>query len=141
MTTTTHCANCGAEVPIDKPHRVGDCAPATMTLTEFLLARIADDEAVARRIQAVGPCEPAYDPAHVLAECEAKRQIVEMHDPQEGREDMPAVCSTCGGFVRRPDYLRGSTDSGYVIPWPCPTLRALALPYADHPDYQEAWRA
>ena len=21
----THCANCGAEVPIDKPHKVGEC--------------------------------------------------------------------------------------------------------------------
>jgi len=22
---TTHCANCGGEVPVDKPHRVGEC--------------------------------------------------------------------------------------------------------------------
>ena len=47
-----------------------------MTLTEFLLARIAEDEAAARRVAVVGSCEPGYRPARVLAECEAKRRIV-----------------------------------------------------------------
>jgi hypothetical protein len=50
-----------------------------------------------------------HDPARVLAECEAKRRIVEMHAYQEEH------------FT--PDELR-----------------ALALPYADHPDYREEWR-
>jgi hypothetical protein len=24
--------------------------------------------------------------------------------------------------------------------WPCQTLRLLALPYADHPDYRPEWK-
>lgn len=112
-----------------------------MTLTEFLLARIAEDEEAAHGAAAamqsnygtgswdvrpdgrlglggglslgVGPVAPhvaRHDPARVLAECEAKRRIVE--------EVLPI----------HPDY-----DPLYV-------QRLLALPYADHPDYQEAWR-
>ena len=90
-----------------------------MTLVEFLLARIAEDEAVAKR----GPYpEPslrlenvetdesmfiAIDPARVLAECEAKRRIVEV-------------------------YQQGEV-------WPVLTLRAIAHPYRDHPDYDPEW--
>lgn len=48
--------------------------------------------------------------SRVLAECEAKRRIV--------AEVLPT----------HPDY-----DPLYV-------QKALALPYADHPDYDEAWR-
>jgi hypothetical protein len=116
-----------------------------MTLTEFLLARIAEDEAVARA--AAG--ESAYPhygdtaaeevvamaegegcalegtqhfarwlPARVLAECEAKRQIVEYAeylavDPDES------------------GYSDGTSGRGAMER----VLRFLALPYADHPDY------
>ena len=135
------------------------------TLTEFLLARIAEDETVAQAAAAAGRprggwgsedgvageqwvrrrsesgmvytpavenradaalwddeggCDymaPApevgehiarHDPARVLAECEAKRRIVEM------------------------DFER------YGEQWA--VLAALALPYVDHPDYRAEWR-
>lgn len=143
-----------------------------MRLTDFLLARIADDEEVARAAfrdspahrtrparaddgrwkvgePGHGECEvdgigitiydegghtaeqaqhiARHDPARVLAQCEANRQIVQGH-PRCDMHDLPGdecdVCMTCGD---------GSL-------WPCPTLRALALPYADHPDYREKWR-
>lgn len=124
----------------------------TPTLTEFLLARIAEDEAVALAaspgpwrvdpnnpegvlavddIQVVdafalsGPQTRAtathialYDPARVLAECEAMRRIVELHGG-----DYDGECSS-------PSHLDG----------PCRTLRALATPHADHPDYQPEWK-
>jgi hypothetical protein len=112
---------------------------SVMTLTDFLLARIAEDEAVARGAIAddggsnegfanqydrmVGTYDRPLDwvprigedaarliarfavPARVLAECEAKRRIVEL------------------------------------ISSPGPqALRLLALPYADHPDYLPEWR-
>ena len=124
-----------------------------MTLTDFLLARIAEDEAVARAatddgIQANGqhahwregprgdcgccsrvvglgvdvddrqaPHVARHDPARVLAECEAKRRIVGLI----GVADSPEV---------------------HVDAFVCAQLAArhLALPYADHPDYREAWR-
>lgn len=52
-----------------------------------------------------------WDPARVLAECEAKRRIVELN-------------------------VYAYDDPPYRY-----CLRLLALPYADHPDYQESWRA
>jgi len=113
-----------------------------MTLTEFLLARIAEDERAARKVQPLGHVvdmggvrlderfthsrlrfssadgwartedDPAaaahfarHDPARVLRECEAKRQLIER--------------------VGNPDW------AGF---------RILAMPYADHPDYRQEWR-
>lgn len=100
-----------------------------MELVEFLLARIAEDEAMSQAAvrwsegasQWSDAGEPdwqhiaRWDPARVLVECDAKRRIVELH-PEHG-------WSHCEG-----ESL------------PCPTLRLLALPYAEHPDYREEWK-
>lgn len=117
-----------------------------MTLTEFLLARIAEDEARARKIHAdrcetpaetiadsmgrpMGPwCDCDWHVARVLAECEAKRRILELHS-------QPAFVATDGDEDN--DYTRCGLCDELV---PCDTLRALALPYADHDDFQEEWR-
>jgi hypothetical protein len=116
-----------------------------MTLPEFLEARIAEDEAgprnwlEARRIPMedrvagrVGiplqygtggvDTEWVVDPARVLAECDAKRRIVELHDGE-----------AVHGCPVAPDETVWTEG-------PCPTLRTLALPYANHPDYQPGWR-
>lgn len=52
-----------------------------------------------------------WDPKRVLAECEAKREIVE----------------------------RSLSNTGVTVAddWP---LHFLALPYSDHPDYREEWK-
>lgn len=121
-----------------------------MTITEFLLARIAEDEAVAREALAepwaAGSWTPevyddgirnravAFAPERVLAECETKRRIIELHDHVEQTyTDTPGVefgCTICHIGAHGEDFNGG---------W-CDTVRALALPYADHPDYDEAWR-
>jgi len=54
-----------------------------------------------------------HSPARVLAECEAKRRIVDL----------------CGDH---PGWSNPSPMGDRV-------LRYLALPYADHPDYREDW--
>jgi len=100
-----------------------------MTLTDFLLARIVEDEAAARdqpewaRVTSGGPMaclgedsrlETTF--ARVLAECEAKRRIVEL-------------------FPNHPDHSDGWGNAGGRV------LELLALPYADHADYREdEWR-
>jgi hypothetical protein len=99
-----------------------------MELTEFLLARIAEDEALGSdtwRRPHWGYCNTQGDqsslgdecdcglPARVLAECEAKRRIVERYT-----------------------HLYEHGDSGDMR-W---TLPLLALPYADHPDYNPEWK-
>lgn len=104
-------------------------APA---LVDFLLARIAEDEDGAR-----GELSTTAQSAlgvqwldlmrRVLAECEAKRRIVEDHprcDVHDRPGDLCDACETCG--------------DGSI--WPCPTLLHLTAVYADHPDFQEEWR-
>lgn len=58
-----------------------------------------------------------------LAECDAKRRIVELHHPKEW-------------YAWDPACQLDVPDSGP----PCGTLRLLALPYADRPGYREQWR-
>ena len=55
-----------------------------MTLTEFLLARISEDEHQAG-IADLG--DEYFTPARVLAECEAKRRIVESYVAEFGHGD------------------------------------------------------
>lgn len=103
------------------------------TLTEFLLARIAEDEAVAREAIDCGPewvheaMRYGANPARVLAECEAKRRIVEYRyswNLEAERMSEPPFGPIFEAKVSAADAV----------------LRALALPYADHPDYDEVWR-
>ena len=104
---------------------VGDSA---MTLAEFLLARIAEDARWADEIHREGcdhlPPQPTFPcdcewPARLLAECEAKRRIVE----------------ECDAANRLLALTGNPTDS--FRDW---LLRDLALPYADHEQFQESWR-
>lgn len=115
-----------------------------MALTDFLLARIAEDEAVARAATGgdrtgnwwLDPDEGGvsevscldvqgfitavdvdaahvvqHSPARVLAECEAKRRMIDQHV----RMYPPGMS---------PPHL-----------W----LKYLATVYSDHPDYREEW--
>jgi Family of unknown function (DUF6221) len=66
-----------------------------------------------------------WDPARVLAECAAKRAIVDEHRPDEllsGPND--PRCRRCFEY-----------PSGHNFAHPCRTLRLLAQPYADRPGY------
>ena len=112
-----------------------------MSITEFLLARIAEDETVAQSAAETTapdewdnptqggnyyPADVAFwdriTPARVLSECAAKRAIAELW------EDEP----TDGGFL-----LEG-VDAGHVIAID-QTVRHLAAVYADHRDYDQEW--
>jgi hypothetical protein len=120
-----------------------------VTITEFLLARIAEDEADARDRSMSAPihypgcyyynysldanrfcdCDEDGDSTkRVLAECAAKRAIIEQH--RESRF-----------FARHQGCVVCRTGSGPLLPveYPCPTVRALAAVYKDHPDYQPEW--
>ena len=69
-----------------------------------------------------------HDPARVLAEVTAKRQIVQLHEGG-GHE--------CAVFDRH-----GAIDYCYYVLEgdACSTLRLLAMSYVNHPHYQEAWK-
>lgn len=171
----------------------------TLTLADFLLQRLAEDEAAARAAtpgpwfsdtvystvtaapymsaraaydadhwdgvdrfvvpesmdSAVSDVNLAHiarhDPARVLAECESKRAIVELHeqwpvlvgteptfDAEEGGSDLNQVT------LRMSKQFAWATEREYrarfgTEPPTAPMLRALAKPYADHPDFREEW--
>jgi Family of unknown function (DUF6221) len=136
-------------------------------LTEFLLARIAEDESAARAATDIDADEwsidvmarspdlhplvtyvtdkyqtqlaQQQDPIRVLADCDAKRLIVAMH-----RAYMPT-----GDPVYSPDWSSGdwcvgccyNNNAEHVTEHidDCPILRALALPFATHPDFRDEW--
>ncbi|MDB5716458.1 MAG: hypothetical protein JWO15_3855 [Sphingomonadales bacterium] len=125
----------------------------TLTLAGFLLARIAEDEAVARDafydgqrwvpeeeavVAADRDLDPVlfldrkrdathaanWSPARVLAECAAKRQIMNVLNEFAlalGNQSSEQFVGTING-------LRIA-------------VKVLAMVYADHPDYDETWRA
>jgi hypothetical protein len=109
----------------------------TDDLAEFMLARIAEREQLARAALPHNPVEGhdgqvsdliafrnRNDPAFVLKECAAIRQIIELHVSalQMRRSDDPYQAG----------YIKAMRDDRM--------LRLIALPYAGHPDYREDWR-
>jgi hypothetical protein len=106
-------------------------------LAEFLLARIEEENSLAhaahedaQRLSPItddlqaGPDDHRvlhmfrWSPGRVLAECEARRRIVE-------------------DYLAQLNSHRSGWDARAPRDYP---LRALALPYTDHTDYREEWR-
>lgn len=110
-------------------------------LAQFLLARITENEADARWVH-VEDCEAlpppcGYNgpfpcdcgvPARLLAECEAKRRIVGLWNLQLS--------------IPEPEYglAGGEPLGGQGAEVYYDALKALAVPYAGHPDYRPEWR-
>lgn len=163
-----------------------------MTITEFLLARIAEDEAAAHRCAGAFPgswevedrghhahvaCDaPAFhrvseidqrqtsadwlggalgmiadfQPARVLAECEAKRAIIKQHGDWPVLVERPPVMEVDSTNLqsvscRMSQDIAMLTERGYVSrfgvePPTAPMIRTLASIYSDHPDYQDEWK-
>lgn len=99
-------------------------------------------------IDSIGPHIARWDPARVLAEIDAKRRLIELHVPEpsgyvNGVYQMapePAgepFCSHCANLCHSSSGIMCHNPDA---PWPCPTVRLLALPYADHPGYRKEWR-
>lgn len=89
---------------------------------------IIDEDGGTLRAQQIFPAEAAHvvrhDPARVLREVEAKRELLDRYKElvASGKEQGHVL----GGDVGE-EYL-------YCV------LPALALPYSDHPDFDESWR-
>lgn len=81
-----------------------------------------------------------WDPARVLAEVDAKRRMLELHAPVASGSYIqpgPLQCEHCADQCHSRSGLGCDSPDA---PWPCDTVRLLALPYADRPGYQEEWR-
>uniref|UniRef100_UPI003F493226 DUF6221 family protein n=1 Tax=Arthrobacter silvisoli TaxID=2291022 RepID=UPI003F493226 len=91
-----------------------------MNITEFLEARIAEDEAAARKDRrhwSEVP-SPAFSADRVLRDVASKRELIK-------RLTYVADYAWAGSYAVR--------DMGSEM------IQALAAVYADHPDYQKEW--
>ena len=130
-------------------------------LVAFLRARLDEDERLARAaidepdgFLDAGPTVEAliyrgegetFDlPARVLADVDAKRRMLDLHERvicdtrSAGLPIARPQCAYCAGLCHSRSGL--GCDDPIDALWPCDTVRLLALPYADHPDYDESWR-
>jgi hypothetical protein len=100
-----------------------------MIITEFLLARIAEDETAAQAALDHAPDAGRWE-ARMLAECATKRTIVEAFE--ELRKFLTQSSDNGDEGV-----ATGVRDmfAGLMI-----AVQAHAGVYADHPDYRPAWR-
>jgi hypothetical protein len=119
-----------------------------LTISDFILARVSEEEALAHSaLDHLGPefsweDQPAgehfehWNPWRVESACLVRRLLVKAHrnagpavTQRAGEPKLyAATCATCGRSTEQP------------APWPCYTLRVLALDWANHPDYQPEWR-
>jgi hypothetical protein len=116
-----------------------------MTLTEFLLARVAEDEALTvgkyneGAEMELGPDDGyaslCISSARVIAECESRRRIIQEHSGIfnwfDSVEHTEHECTRMGADGNAMRYCGAE----------CGTLMALAMPYTDHPDCQQRWKS
>lgn len=136
-----------------------------VTLVEFLTARWDEDEARYREdagdeahqqwtIHQSGDLNEGYIVSEALdrlRDIAAKRKILAHHqrylftDVDQGIRASPACTVCCGSFneAELDDDWRSVRDGTlHVNPavYPCWTVRLLAEPFSDHPDYNPEWR-
>ena len=96
-----------------------------MTIVEFLEARIAEDERQAmKHLKNASASGWGSYPAHILAECKAKREILSKH-----------------AMLVDQSYRAGGDVAGYHATGLRIALRILAAVYDDHRDYRAEWAA
>lgn len=102
-----------------------------MDIVEFLSERIKEDEATARKLlsdRTVSESGQWYE-RRLLLECEAKKRLISIVEA--------ARQSALAAMVSDP---HGDGQWGpQAIGWMAESLNALALPYYDHPDFEQGW--
>lgn len=102
-----------------------------MDIVEFLIERIKEDEAAARKLlsdRSVSESSQWYE-RRLLLECEVKKRLIGI----VARARQTVLTS----MVTAPDadgqWLPQSID------WMAEALNTLALPYYNHPDFEQDW--
>lgn len=103
-----------------------------MDVVEFLFERIEEDEAASRNLLRDGLISESgtWYEQRLLRECEAKRRLLD------------TIAAARQAALAR--IAEAGPGEGQWIPealeWTHLALNALALPYADHPDFQAQWQ-
>lgn len=113
-----------------------------MNITEFLEARIAEDEAAAEKLAGVAHSartqvytgeEWVTTPVsteRILAECAAKRAIIKQAEEATSLNEY-GISQSC---INEAEAEQARAEDPGML-----TLKALAAVYKDHPDYQQDW--
>jgi hypothetical protein len=128
---------------------------STLTVTDFVWARIAEDEAAAGKVEAPLPVRGyatvtltatdtiaalCVDPARVLAECAAMRKIVERHARRGGVESwMDADWVADMDDMERAGICAWCTYDDRTVRFPCGDLLDVASIWSDHPQFDPGW--
>lgn len=112
-----------------------------MTITEFLTARIDEDEADARKAT---PGHWKLWAMQVLADTGGNNEYSEATPVADTHSvDQPGLRTFNANHIARWDPVRVLAEceaKRTIIYLQVPVLQYLALAYADHPDYDESWR-
>jgi hypothetical protein len=102
-------------------------------LADFILARICEEErACQARLDAPVPgAEELLSAGRLLLHCAARRKVLALHEIHVVDAGWDAMIDGESGSCRA-----GQNERDFV----CPTLRLLALPYFDHPDFKDHWQ-
>lgn len=111
----------------------------SVELIAFLRARLAEDEAVAKAAKDVAAKRTHYRASLIatadreLRDVDAKRRLIRVVCAYEAKIDGEWGCGCSADAIEAGRCPETDVDD-------IEALRLLALPYADHDDYQEAWR-
>ena len=110
-----------------------------MDVVDFLLARISEDAEKSRELLRrpfLSEAERWYE-RRLLKESEAKHAVVEIISA--ARQAALANMLRLDRLTADLDHHAGHDESAAGLQWTSLVLGALALPYAEHPDYQASW--
>ena len=102
-----------------------------MDVVEFLSQRIAEDEAAALNLlkdRSLSRSGEWYE-RRLLLECEAKKRLIGIVESARQAALAAMLRDSVGDVPWSPE----------AIEWTTLSLNALALPYLDHPDFEQHW--
>jgi hypothetical protein len=123
-----------------------------MTITEFLTARLDEDESIARMADSVSsqPGEAHGEPAAAAPLLPQQQRHIDRWSPARALVDIAAKRTIVETYEELGQVLTKALDSGHVDEAAVTrnlfaglqvAVLAHAMTFADHPDYREEWRS
>ncbi|TLF96833.1 hypothetical protein FEK35_27475 [Nocardia cyriacigeorgica] len=120
-----------------------------MRIEQFIAARLADDEAVARKA-ADFPYDAPSDAPWVSMQLRVQRGVAmtsdehfARHDPARVLRQVAAMRAILADHADDEGYCSRCWDGDSYAPasrmFPCPTIRSLAFVWSDHPEFHQTW--
>lgn len=123
-----------------------------MTITEFLIARLDEDESIARMADSVSsqPDEVDGDPAAAAPSLPQQQRHIDRWSPARVLVDIAAKRTIVQTYEELGQVLTKALDGGHADEAAVTrnlfaglqvAVLAHAMTFADHPDYREEWQS